>query len=413
MPSAQVINLNPPQTENKKPFNTFAESFSNRFMENKKQQKESDALKEIYGQYQQDGQNLQSFMQNVNTNADISPTQKVNLVNQSIKFQEHNAQLQKQALEKLKLEEKIEGDKRAVADLEVKRGLEPGSLAAYPLRMAEQISRPPTERKPTQASQPIDPDQLRRIQEVESLPAFAAATIPERKRMLRNTGVSKENTDSIVDGFIEEAKSADAKRKDDRATEHLYHKETAKFDEDLFKANTGAKNQLNAINDVRKAISSEEVKPGSWVNFFKGTGLLGDKISSALMNKNEAALQASIPAFLEGKKEMFGVRLSDADLRVLQDKLPDISKSKEANLAILGIMEKYSEASLLKFKIASEIKKDNKGLRPVDYREQIEGRLDEMMKPIKIVNPKTGNTIEIPTYRLGDAIQKGGRLANE
>lgn len=192
-----------------------------------------------------------------------------------------------------------------------------------------------------------------------------------------------------------------------------FHKESQKYDEDLLKNAKTAKNQMVAINNIEKSIKSGKVKPFSLANIFKGFGSIGNKFSNAFLNDDQATMQASIPGLLEGWKEVFGVRLSDADLRLLQDKLPDMGKSKEANLAILKVMKKYGETANLRSQIASEVKKKNKGLRPLGYADQIEERFTEMTQPINVINPKTGNVIEIPAYKLSNAINAGARLANE
>jgi hypothetical protein len=36
-----------------------------------------------------------------------------------------------------------------------------------------------------------------------------------------------------------------------------------------------------------------------------------------------------------------------------------------------------------------------------------------MISPVKIINPNTGNVIEIPAYKVSDAIKAGAQLANE
>ncbi len=202
-------------------------------------------------------------------------------------------------------------------------------------------------------------------------------------------------------------------KKEARKEELGFHNESAKYDEELFKQAKVAKKQIEIIKESEKAINSGKVKPSSLANMFKGLGPIGDKLSSALLNKDEAVILSAIPEFLEGRKELFGVRLSDADLRLLQDKLPDIGKSPESNKAILGIMRKYAEASQIRYKLAKDIKKKNKDLRPLGYAEKVEERYDEMMSPVKIINPNTGNVIEIPTYELGDAIEAGATLYNE
>lgn len=198
-----------------------------------------------------------------------------------------------------------------------------------------------------------------------------------------------------------------------RDEELQFHKEGEKYDEELFKQAKIAKNQVETIGNIEKAVESGNVTPTSIANIFKGFGKIGDKISEALINKDQATLLASIPQLLEGWKEVFGVRLSDADLKLLQDKLPSIGKSPEANKAIVKVLKKYADMTLLRSTIAREIKEKNKGLRPLGYADQIEQRFDEMVKPVKIINPANGREIDIPAYKVGDAIKAGGRLANE
>jgi len=202
-------------------------------------------------------------------------------------------------------------------------------------------------------------------------------------------------------------------KKRERAEVLDFHKESAKYDEELNKNLRISKNQIESFENIEKALKSGNVHPGSWTNILKGFGQVGSKISDAIQNKDEATLLASIPQLLEGWKQVFGVRLSDADLRVLQDKLPSIGKTPEANRSVLKIMRKYAEMSQLRGQIGKDIKKSNKGLRPLGYADMIEERFDEMVKPIKVVNPKTGNLIDIPAYKVGDAIKAGAYLPNE
>jgi len=210
-----------------------------------------------------------------------------------------------------------------------------------------------------------------------------------------------------------EVKELNRDRREGRKEILDFHKESQKYDEDLLKQTKIAKNQIETIDNIEESIKSGKVKPSSLANIFKGLGDIGNKVSEALISKDEASLQASIPALLEGWKEIFGVRLTDADLKLLQDKLPSIGKTPVANNAIIKILKKYAEMNLLRGQIASDIKKNNKGLRPLGYADQIESRFDEMTKPVEMVSPKSGRTISVPAYRVGDAIKAGAKLANE
>lgn len=214
--------------------------------------------------------------------------------------------------------------------------------------------------------------------------------------------------------YKEEQEKLEENRKiQNRKEEIQFHKESQKYDDDLAKQTRVAKSQMGTIANIEKSVNSGNVKPSSMANILKGMGPVGEKISEAIVNKDEAALLASIPTLLEGWKDVFGVRLTDADLRLLQDKLPSIGKTPEANRAILGILRKYAEVTQLRGKIASEIKSKNKGIRPIGYQDMIEERFDEMMKPIKIRNPNSGRVVEIPSYLASDFINDGGVVVDE
>lgn len=198
-----------------------------------------------------------------------------------------------------------------------------------------------------------------------------------------------------------------------RSEELQFHKESEKYDEELLSQSRLAKKQADTVNEIEKAVDSGNVSPTSLSNIFKGFGKIGDKLSEAFLKEDEATLQASIPQLLEGWKEVFGVRLTDADLRLLQDKLPSIGKSPAANKAILSVLKKYSDMTLLRGQIGDEIKKANKGLRPLNFASKVDERFNDMTSPVKIINPTNGRVIEIPAYKLSDALSSGAKLAPE
>ncbi len=287
--------------------------------------------------------------------------------------------------------------------LELKEALNSGAISYDAVKT---VTKPKKEPKKTQASQPIDSEQLDKLEKVRSSPKYMEASSGEKYRMLTREGVSKENAQAEVEIDAEEQKI----KRDER---EMFHKETSKFDEELEHNYKSAKNQMNAIEDSEKALKSGKVNPLSLANIFRNFGDTGKKISDAIQNKDQATITASIPAFLEGRKELFGVRLSDADLKLLQDKLPDIGKSVEVNRTILRLMKKYSEMSMLRYKVGSEIKEKNGGYRPAGFSNQIEQRVEEMTMPVEIIDPDTKKVIEIPAYKVGAAIKGGGKLANE
>lgn len=191
------------------------------------------------------------------------------------------------------------------------------------------------------------------------------------------------------------------------------HKESQKFDDDLRHKNEIARKQVEAIKTIEKSLDSGNVKPNSIANIFKGLGPIGDKISAAFLNGDQSALLAAIPQLLEGWKEVFGVRLTDADLKLLEDKLPSLGKTPEANRSVMNILKKYSDMNLLRGKIADDIVKKNNNFRPRGFARIVDERFDEMTKPVRVVNPSSQKVIEIPAYRLSKALEMGATLADE
>lgn len=217
-------------------------------------------------------------------------------------------------------------------------------------------------------SQPIPPDVNQKITEI--LTQAKDLTADELKNVMDSAGIAP----IYSNGYIE-----NRRRTQEKGSEHdiKFHQESEKFEQSLHEHANTAKRQLPLIESGMKSVKEGKVKPSSLANIFSHFGEKGKKISNALLNKDEAALLSSIPDFLEGRKELFGVRLSDADLRLLQDKLPDIGKSKEANLAIFDLMKRAAERAIKLEKTAEEVL-EKQGLpyrsgklRPLGYEREV------------------------------------------
>ncbi len=200
------------------------------------------------------------------------------------------------------------------------------------------------------------------------------------------------------------------------------HKDTAKYDEDLSKESKIAEKKLKGIEAQEKLVD----KIGKWdrfVNAFAGDSAIGKVLKSA----NVAEYESHELAALEGTKDTFGVRLSDADLRVALKKLATAEKSPEAKRRILSWQKLDAKIAIERQKIADQIKKKNKGLRPIDYEQQIRQQLDarfgneieqqtdaikNLPDPgeVSVLSP-SGQLHNIPKSELDTALKEGGRLA--
>jgi hypothetical protein len=206
------------------------------------------------------------------------------------------------------------------------------------------------------------------------------------------------------------------RRQQETASEHdiKFHQESADFEKSVNTHANTAKRQLPLIENGIKSVTEGKINPGSLANVFNYFGEAGKKIGNALLSKDEAALLASVPEFLEGRKELFGVRLSDADLEILQDKLPDIGKSKEANLAILDLMKRAAERAIRLQKVSEDVL-EKKGrsyrggkLRPLGYEREVIKAFDEQDEQSYVAQTK-GKTFQA----LPSASDHKGKVATD
>ncbi len=152
--------------------------------------------------------------------------------------------------------------------------------------------------------------------------------------------------------------------------------EKPKYDE-LQQFSKDAKRSMRA-RDVMKAqlqsgkLDNKNIK-NIFANAFKDHPVLEGLLTTP---EREVFKSAGITQY-EGMKDIFGVRLSDADLAIASSKVMDPSKPVEANLAIAEYWDFLDKMKIEQAKIAQEIKRENGGLLPLDWEEQADQIMQE------------------------------------
>lgn len=235
---------------------------------------------------------------------------------------------------------------------------------------------------------------------------------------------------------IENRVTADQKRQDKLRAENQkqlldIHKLEAKKYDTLEAEGQQAKKTSRAREIMRAQLASGKLNPKNTknllANFFKGNPTLEGLLTTP---EREVFKSAGITQF-EGMKDIFGVRLSDADLAVASSKVMDPTKPVEANLAIADFWDFADKMKIEEAKIAREVKKDNGGFLPINWREQVDSKMQERFgdeaqrvvsnaaneggtRPLKIVDGKVaiiapdGRRKLIPQERLKEAMLAGG-----
>lgn len=362
MPQFQTVDLSPIPRTQRTPLEMTLDSFSQRHRENINDQQDTDALRDIYGKYQRDGRNLEDALMAIQTRPGISPTTRVNSANQLLQMQKYNNERTKQAQANVEKAEKKAQNQEILKDIETRRGLEPGSLAAYADNpaMAAQVTK---QDKGTQASQPINEDQLRRIQHVESRPEFAKASIPEKSKMLRDAGVSKENSGSVLNPYIEEAKIDNERGK-------TLTKKTAENDVDFYKQQVEAVPRLLRTQDTINAanvLNEEGVTGKLWDQAMQTAGLL------QFTNEGFRQFASYAKEMVKNQniRSIVGSQISQMEFGFFRDATISERFSKEANRQILRKEQAALRYEKLYADITKSLVEQNGGVIPERLQEKV------------------------------------------
>lgn len=108
MPSLQTVNLNPPARTEQTVLEKTLAGFAGRNRENEIDKRDTDALSDIYKTYKEQGQTLDDAIMAIQTRPGMSPTARVNSINQLTSLKKTNVQLQKQVEKESKAQQKID-----------------------------------------------------------------------------------------------------------------------------------------------------------------------------------------------------------------------------------------------------------------------------------------------------------------
>lgn len=366
MPQIQTFDFTPQKQEPTGLEKTLS-AFSGRQTENRTKNEESDALKDIYQQYQNEGQDIDQALMSLGTDTRIGPTAKVNEANKLLEIKKANATKLEKTNKLLEENLKLEKNKQIIADIEKRRELEPGSLSAYENdpKMAEQVTRPPKEGKKTQASQPIDPDQLKRIQHVRTKPEFEAASPAKKYQMLTDSGVSKENADAEVKFYVEEGKIDKVR---DEVIAEAQAKKDVSFVNEQVEAIPKLETRERTLDEAAK-LNEKEVTGNAWDLAMQNAGLL----QYTSEGFREFASHAKDAVKNQNIKSVIGSQISQMEFGFFRDATISERFSKEANEQIIKKEKLAIRYEKLYADITKKVVQDNGGRIPPN----IQGKVNE------------------------------------
>lgn len=290
--------------------------------------------------------------------------------------------------------EKLKGNTGIIRDAEKRYGFDEGELDPYiqnpalGLSIAEKTTRVP---KKTQASQPIDPDQLKKIESVRNSPEYESANPAKRYQMLTRSGVSKENAHSEADI------SAKSDTLEHGKVESAYKAQKDFIDETTSRYSAFETEMKPRLMQMQNIPDEDVISPESNL-FLQAVGIpLGflDNPSSELYDKLSHDL-------LKGLPETFGNRILKVEVDNFLKTIPSLSNSVEGRRMIASNMLKLGEMKEVYY---NEMRKQQKSFDqsgkplPRDFQQEV---FDQVRPQINRINDEFAKMVSITSIPKGE-----------
>jgi len=359
MPSPRVLNLNPPPRTEYTPLEQTLSSFSNRNRENELNQRETDALRDIYSQYQNDGQNIENAIMAVQSRPDISPTSRVNTVNQLLQVQKYNHQLQKDSEKKLLLNQRIaDTENRARLEKEEKESERTRAREALELSNATEEQKALYEASPVGGQTKIVEDILDSNNRRKAPPGLISKEFEDydtgltpKERVKRQESRFTVQTPLVVKNSLD-----------------INSLESEKLSLDLLE-------ELNNSGAVGQGLNNLNINPST-----------GSLFIPKKATPEEQLFVKTVNDFTVKAKDSFGARVTNFELDRFMQRLPTLANSEDGRRLIMTQMKIVNQINGLEKKALQNVF-DQYGVRNIDYvdaeniaRNQIKDQKESLRK---------------------------------
>lgn len=253
----------------------------------------------------------------------------------------------------------ISPEQEAAAQQQIQQmyGQQPGQEAQGPMGALEQLGQGQPQQQPGVAQalgmQAAPAMQQQRPQIQPELPAAKPAA-PKKPKSL---GEAYKMAESKAEG------PGDA----------TAQKETKEYYDKVSEEARAAKNNEIRLKKLEKLIDSNKLNSPTFASTIKflHLGGYGPDLGSWL-NADTQEFQKLSTDFVKDAKQIFGSRMTDADLKTFLDTIPTITQSDEAKRRVIKNMRVFNGAARLRKDAMDQIVSANGGRRPADLDVQVE-----------------------------------------
>jgi hypothetical protein len=287
----------------------------------------------------------------------------------------------KSKAEQKKFSEQIKANEPKIRAIERQYGLEEGELQSFvnDPSLAARVARPKAK---TQASQPIDPDQMAKINAIIAKPEFDELSPTQQNLELLKGGVSKENARSVVEPKIEELKLGEKKATRQESGIERSYASQKEFINDTTNSYKGFETEMKPRLLQMRNIPDEDIVGPTSAVFLEHLGIpLGalENPASELYNKLSQDL-------LKGLPETYGSRILKVEVDNFLKTIPTLMNSPDGRRMIASNMLKLGEMKEVYYNAMrreQEKIETNKEQYPRDFQQKV---FDQVKPQIDRIN---------------------------
>lgn len=156
-------------------------------------------------------------------------------------------------------------------------------------------------------------------------------------------------------------------------------KETLPEYKEIVKNAKAAKDNERRLNRMEQLNEKGDLNFGAFSSVLKGLGEHFGIDVSSLMTADEQEFDKLSADFIKNAKDVFGARITDADLRAFLKTVPTLSQSKEGRRRVIKSLRVGNAAAKAKKDAMDEIIKENNGKRPRNLELLVEERVNPIL----------------------------------
>jgi hypothetical protein len=353
MPQLQVVDFgeDPLATAARK----FGSGFGETMNKNYEETKRNDAVSRVLSQYEP-GISKTDFLKRTLNERDLPLETRAGIFDTFNKLQKE----EKEEAAKLEKEQQLTKSAQTVA---MKHGFTPEEAANIRPEHVPLIA------KMNKQSTKIDP---KRVEAFTNDPRFLTSNDPEYYKLAAEYEIPTSDANALnthrkkTQDKIDADTSLTAKER-----MQYYSPYVQKIEEDADQA----QNRQVSFARAKELLATGKVGPDNWNNFLASYFKEDSPIGNLLQHPENAEFQRLAYESIIGTRQDFGVRLTDSDLKVVQNKIISTNKTPEANMRIINFTSLQDRGAIEKARITNEILEENNGIPPTNFRQILNKRM--------------------------------------